>query len=474
MKLYNSLTRKLETVKPINPPNISLYTCGPTVYDYTHIGHMRAYVINDLLKRTLDYCGFKVKRVMNITDVGHLTGDDDSGEDKLEKGAKKTNKTVWEVVKFYTDYFFETTDALNILRPDITCKATDHISEMIELIKKLQTKGFTYETSQAIYYDVTKFPDYGKLSGQKMEEKVQAVRTDVNVDLEKKHPADFALWFKRAGRFSDHTMHWSSPWGEGFPGWHIECSAMGIRYLGESIDIHTGGIDHIPVHHENEIAQSEGATGKQFVKIWFHNNFLMVDNQKMSKSLGNIYKLEDLKKHDIEPLAIRYLFLQSHYRQLMNFTWESAKAAQEGLNNLRSIVINLKNDNSLTPASPAGGRKPTNSQTEITKYHQEFISSIENDLQTAQAVAVMWEMLKSDIDPKDKLNLLFDFDRVFGLKLKETVVEKIPNEVLKLAEERKRARQKKDFGKSDELRKEIEKLGYQIEDNNETYIIKKF
>jgi len=463
MKLYNTLTRKLETIKPINSQNISLYNCGPTVYDYTHIGHMRAYVINDLLKRTLDYCGFKVKRVMNITDVGHLTGDDDTGMDKLEKGAKKSSKTVWEVAKFFTDYFFVTTDALNILRPDITCKATDHIKEMIELIKKLQTNGLVYETSQAVYYDVTKFKKYGKLSGQKIEEKVQAVRDDVNVDPEKKHPADFALWFKRVGRFTDHTMHWPSPWGDGFPGWHIECSAMGMKYLGETIDIHTGGIDHIPVHHENEIAQSEGTTGKQFVKIWFHNNFLTVDGQKMSKSLGNIYKLEDLKKHEIEPLAVRYLFLQSHYRQLTNFTWKAAKASQEAFNRLKEITLSVKSQKSLTiPTSP-----------KATSYRELFTKALENDLQTPQAVAVMWDMLKSDIANNEKYFLLTDFDKVFGLNLGKTTEEKIPVNIIKLAENRLDARRSRDFNKSDKIRIQIEKLGYKVEDKNEIYTIKK-
>ncbi|HEX7542520.1 MAG TPA: cysteine--tRNA ligase [Patescibacteria group bacterium] len=463
MKLYNTLTHKIETFKPINPPYVSLYTCGPTVYDYTHIGHMRAFVINDLLKRTLDYFDFKVKRVMNITDVGHLTGDDDTGIDKLEKGAKKSSKTVWEVVKFFTDNFFATTDSLNILRPDITCKATDHITEMIELIKRLQTKGLAYETSQAVYYDVTKFKKYGKLSGQKIEDKVQAVREDINVDPEKKHPADFALWFKRIGRFADHTMHWPSPWGDGFPGWHIECSAMSMKYLGESIDIHTGGIDHIPVHHENEIAQSEGATGKQFVKVWFHNNFLMVDNQKMSKSLGNIYKLEDLKKHEIEPLAVRYLFLQSHYRQLTNFTWEAAKSSQEAFNRLKEIFLSLKPKKILTGL--------TSPKSKI--FQNQFTQALENDLQIPQAVAVMWDMLKSDITNNEKYFLLMDFDKIFGLNLSNVSKEKIDANIIILAERRLEARKKRDFDTSDRLRIKIEKAGFKIEDKGDNYKIKK-
>src|SRR3989339_1953721 len=348
MKLYNTASRKIEEFIPLNPPNVTFYSCGPTVYDYTHIGHMRTYVNNDVLKRTLVYLGYKVKHVMNITDVGHLSGDDDSGEDKMEKGAKKYGKTVWDVAKFYTEFFFKTTDALNIIRPNIVCNATEHVEEMIRLIEKLKQNGFVYETKGALYFNVKKFKNYGKLSGQKLEEKIQAVRTEVNVDEDKKHPADFALWFKRVGRFADHTMYWTSPWGEGFPGWHIECSAMSMKYLGDTIDIHSGGIDHVPIHHENEIAQSEAATGKPFVKYWFHNNFLTVDGQKMSKSLGNFYTIDDIEKNKIDPMSLRLLFLQSHYRQPLNFTWQSARASQEAYKRLREIFINLKPQKNLS------------------------------------------------------------------------------------------------------------------------------
>ncbi|PIP14801.1 cysteine--tRNA ligase [Candidatus Roizmanbacteria bacterium CG23_combo_of_CG06-09_8_20_14_all_35_49] len=466
MKLYNTLSRKIEEFKPLNPPNVSLYTCGPTVYDYTHIGHMRTYVNNDILKRTLIFLGYKVKHVMNITDVGHLTGDDDWGEDKLEKGAKKTGKTVWEVAKFYTDFYFQTTDALNILRPDIICKATDHIKKMLQLINQLEKKGFTYKTKEAVYFDTSKFVSYGKLSGQKLEEKLKGARDDVYLDPGKKNPTDFALWFFRVGRFKDHTMHWDSPWSDGFPGWHIECSAMSMKYLGETIDIHTGGVDHIPLHHENEIAQSEGATGKPFVRFWFHNNFLMVNNQKMSKSLNNFYTVDDLKKHEIEPLAIRYLFLQSHYRQILNFTWQSAKAAQEGLNKLRNIIIDLKKNNSLT-------RQSVNSLTKSTSFRESFIKRLENDLQTSEAIAVMWKMLRSDLSHKQKLELFFNFDQVLGLKLDEVKEKKIPKEIIKLAEERLQARKIGDFKKSDELRKKIELKDYGILDTKEGFKIRK-
>jgi len=466
MKLYNTLTRNLETFKPLNSLNVSFYTCGPTVYDYTHIGHMRTYTNNDILKRALTYLGYKVNHVMNVTDVGHLTGDDDSGIDKLEKGATKSDKTVWEVVKFFTDNFFKTMDALNISRPDVTCKATDHIEEMIQLINRLKRNGYVYETKEAVYFDVMKFKNYGKLSRQKIEEKLQAVRKEINIDTEKKHPVDFALWFKRIGRFADHTMHWPSPWGEGFPGWHIECSAMSMKYLGDSIDIHTGGIDHIPVHHENEIAQSEGATGKQFVKYWFHNNFLTVDGQKMSKSLGNFYTLSDIEKNKINPLSLRLLFLQSHYRQSLNFTWQSARASQEAFNRLKEIATNLKGPNSQR-------KKLVKLSDKSIAYQQQFKNAIENDLQTAQAVAVMWDMIKSDIDNEEKYFLLMDFDKIFGLNLDNINEEKIDANIIILAERRLEARKKRNFDQSDKLRIKIEKAGFKIEDKGNSYTIKK-
>ncbi len=466
MRLYNTKTRQIEDFKPINPPQVTLYTCGPTVYDYTHLGHLRTYTNNDLLKRTLNYLGYQVKHVMNITDVGHLTGDDDTGEDKLEKGAKKTGKTVWDVVKFYTDFFFKSLNSLNILPADIICPATDHIEEMIKLIQILEKKGYTYETKEALYFDIGKFKNYGHLSGQSLSEKLKGVREEVYLDPEKKHPADFALWFKRVGRFANHTMHWPSPWGDGFPGWHIECSAMSMKYLGETIDIHAGGVDHIPIHHENEIAQSEAATEKPFVRYWFHNNFLIVEGEKMSKSLGNFYTIEDIKKHQIEPLALRLLFLQSHYRQLLNFTWSSAAAAQEAYNKLKEYVLTLKKQKERTILSQEKLAK-------IDSFRQNFIQAITNDLQTPQAVAVMWEMVKSNIPAPDKLDLLFEFDQVFGLKLNEITEEKIPKEIIQLAQEREQARREKDFKKADKIRKEIQALGYEIEDLKQTFKIKR-
>jgi cysteinyl-tRNA synthetase len=440
---------------------------------------MRKYVMDDVLVRALQYLGYKVQRVMNITDVGHLTGDDDSGEDKLEKGAKKTGKSVWDVVKFYTEFFFKTTDSVNIPHPSyinhtqkyeqqpfVYCNATEEIPLMIDLIKKLQEKGHIYETKEALYFDITTFPTYGKLSGQSLDEKQKAVREEVYADPDKKHPADFAVWFKRVGRFADHTMHWDSPWGDGFPGWHIECSAMAMHYLGESIDIHTGGIDHIPVHHENEIAQSEGATGKQFVKYWVHHNFLQVDGQKMSKSLGNFYTVDDVIQQGIDPVAMRLLFLQTHYRQVMNFTWESAKAANEAYKRLKENVIALRSQTARQMLSE-------DKLAKVDDYRAGFTNALANDLQTPQAVAIMWDVVKSNIPSEDKLDLLYEFDQVLGLGLADVQEEEIPEEITKLAQERQQMRADKKWAESDELRKKIEEKGYIVEDVAEGFRVKK-
>ncbi len=466
MHLYNTQTRKIEKFNPLNPPLVTYYTCGPTVYDYTHIGHIRTYVNVDLLKRTLRYLGYKVNHAMNVTDVGHLTGDDDRGEDKLEKGAKKQKKTVWEVAKFFSDYFFDTMSQLNIIKPDVICRATDHIQEMIQLIKQLNQKGFAYETKEAVYFDTSKPADYGKLNPQKDTEKKLGARKEVYIDPQKKHPADFTLWFKRVGRFKNHTMHWESPWGDGFPGWHIECSAMSIKYLGKTIDIHAGGVDHVSVHHSNEIAQSEAATGKPFVKYWFHNEHLMVDGKKMSKSLANFYTIDDVKKKGVEPLAIRYLFLQTHYRQPMNFTWEAAKAAQEGYNNLKQILLILKKQTQRQELSE-------DKLAKIDQYRKRFTKTISHDLQTPQALAIMWEVAKSNIPSGDKYDLILDFDQILGLKLNQLKEKKIPVEIIKLAEERKKARQKKNYQLSDQLRQKINDLGYIVDDKDSDYQIKK-
>jgi cysteinyl-tRNA synthetase len=403
--------------------------------------------------------------VQNVTDVGHLASDADEGEDKMEKGAKKYGKTVWEVANFYTKYFYDTMDFLNVLRPTVIAKATEHISDMIQLIQELEKKGYTYETDEAVYFDVTKFPHYGELSGQKLEDKVKGAREEVYVDPAKKNPADFTLWFKRVKRFKDHIMHWDSPWGDGFPGWHIECSAMSMKYLGVPIDIHTGGVDHVPVHHENEIAQSEAATGKKFVDYWVHHEHLLVDGKKMSKSVGNFYTIDDVRKKNIDPISLKLLFLQSHYRQQMNFTWESAKAAHDAYTRLKETIRALQKQTQRTTLSE-------DKLKQLDQYRQRFADALTNDLQTPQAVAIMWEMLKSNIPSPDKLDLLYEFDQVFGLKLNEITEEQIPEEIITLATERQKYKQEKNFAKADELRKEIGERGYIVEDTADGFIVK--
>ena len=457
LKIYNTLSRQIEEFTPLNPPKIGMYTCGPTVYDYTHIGHLRKYIGDDILRRLLEVNGLEVKHVMNITDVGHLTSDADEGDDKMEKGAKEKNMTVFEVAKFYTDYFFKTLDAVNILRPNIVAPATEHIGEQIKLIKQLEEKGFIYQTDEAMYFDVSKFPNYGKLSGQSLEEKMAGARIDVVVDKQKRNPQDFALWFFTVGKFKDHTMKWSSPWGEGFPGWHIECSAMSMEYLGETIDIHTGGIDHIPVHHEDEIAQSEAATGKQFVRFWVHHNFLQIDGGKMSKSLKNYYTIDDIREKGFDPLALRYLFLTAHYRDKLNFTWESLGAAQNTLNNIREEIRAWE--------SPKGT---------TSEYWQKFLAAANNDLGIPQAVGLLHELINNKDTISSASDDLLAMDKILGLGLDEYLGKPldIPAEVLELVEKRENVRKSGDFKKSDEIRKQIYDLGFKIEDSDAGPILK--
>lgn len=419
--------------------------------------------MDDMLRRTLELAGYTVEHVMNVTDVGHLTDDADEGEDKLEKGARKTGKTVWEVAQFYTDFFVSTMREMNISLPPAPyfCKATDHIPDMIDLIQKLEKNSYTYETDEAVYFSVEHFKAYGALSGQKLEEKLQAVRTEVNVDPGKRNQADFALWFKRKGRFSNHTMHWESPWGEGFPGWHIECSAMSMKYLGEQIDIHTGGIDHIPVHHENEIAQSEAATGsKPFVSFWIHHNFLQVEGKKMSKSLENFYTLKDVQSRSITPMALRMLFLQTHYRQESNFTWEAAEGAQKAFTRFVTAYHQL----------PAQADTLT---AEAEQLRSQFQEALFDDLNTPKAVALLWEVLKSEITDPQKKALLTFMAGIFGLELPEPVAEQTPKEILDLVDRRNSARAVKDWKRADELREEIRQKGYEILDQGDTSIVKK-
>ena len=464
MRIYNTLSRKIEEFQPLDPSTVGLYTCGPTVYWSTHIGHMSKYIGDDILKRVLLYDGYKVKHVMNITDVGHLTSDADEGEDKMEKGAQREGLSVWEIAKKYEKEFFETMDALNVLRPDIIARATEHIADQIELVKRLEAKGLTYQTDSAVYFDVDKFPSYGKLFGQKLEEKITGAREEVVVDPQKRHPYDFALWFKMVGRFAHHVMHWASPWGDGFPGWHIECSAMSMKYLGESFDIHTGGIDHLGVHHPAEIAQSEGATGKPFVKYWVHRVFITVDGKKMSKSLGNFYTLKDVTEKGFEPLALRYLFLTAHYRQPLNFTWNSLESAQTAYSKLKDFVISWRE---------TAGREFLSDEDMVLvdEFRKRFKEKINDDLNTSEALAVVWEVAKSKLPNSDKLDLVRDLDQVLGLQLerasRETKASLLPPVVAKLVEERGELRKQGKWEEADKLRKEIEAVGFKVEDTPE-------
>ncbi|MEK7163874.1 MAG: cysteine--tRNA ligase [Patescibacteria group bacterium] len=460
MKLYNTLTKQVEEFVPLKKGQVGLYTCGPTVYDYAHIGHGRKYAMDDLLKRLLKYNGYQVIHVQNITDVGHLVSDADEGEDKLEKGAAKFGKSVWDTAEIFIKGFYETMDKLNITRPDIICRATDHIPEQIDLIKRLVDKGFAYDTPEAVYFDVSLFPRYGELSGQKVEDKLVAVREEVRSGNHKKHPADFALWFKLVERFENHIMQWDSPWGRGFPGWHIECSAMSMKYLGETFDIHTGGEDHIPVHHTNEIAQSEAVTGKPLAKFWVHYAFLQVDGIKMSKSLGNMYRVEEVMEKGFSPLALRYLYLTSNYRSPLNFTWSSIAGAQTAYDKLVQFVKGAR-------SQELGASRKELSREKLKKidgFRNKFLERVNNDLNFPMGLAVVWEMIKSNIPDYDKLELLLDWDSILGLDLANVSVVEIPEQIKQMSTIRESLRREGKFVEADELRMQIEQKGYLIKD----------
>ena len=449
LKFYNSLSRKTEFFKPLKKGRVGLYTCGPTVYNYAHIGNLRTYVFEDILKRVLEFNGYKVKHVMNITDVGHLTSDADEGEDKIEKGAKREGKTAWEIAEFYTQAFKRDLSDLNIEEPKVWCKATDHIKEQIKLIKKLEKKGFVYKTVDGIYFDTSLLPDYGRLANLKNQELRAGVRVEVG---DKKNITDFALW-KFSPALSQRQMEWKSPWGVGFPGWHIECSAMSAKYLGQPFDIHCGGIDHVPVHHTNEIAQSEAAENKPLANYWLHGEFLLTNEAKMAKSEGNFLTLETIKTKSFSPLAYRYLLLQTHYRKQLNFSWEALEAAQNGLNRLYHTVSVIS---SVIP-----------SEAEESLADQ-FTELVNNDLNLPEALALIWTSLKNQ---KISLKTVLLFDEVLGLDIKNKIAEikksgeQISPEIKKLIIERDLARKNKDWTKSDELRKKLEELGYEVKDN---------
>jgi cysteinyl-tRNA synthetase len=452
---YNTLSRTKEEFSPIDASEVKMYTCGPTVYNYAHIGNLRSYVFADILRRTLKYNGFKVKQVMNITDIGHLSSDADSGEDKMTKGllreGKELNlKNMRELAEFYTQKFREDLKKLNVQMPDGMYFASDYVKEDVELIQKLEEKGFTYKTSDGIYFDTSKMPDYGILWGKK--KSAEESRSRIGENSEKKNPEDFALW-----KF-DQKIGFESPWGTGFPGWHIECSALGIKFLGEQFDIHTGGIDHIPVHHTNEIAQSESATGKKpFVKFWMHNEFVDTGGEKMAKSENNFLKVDTLIEKNMDPITYRFWLLMASYRTKVNFVWDALLGAETALKRLYNLYLSL-----LAPASLAGGDVHGKVHLE---YQNKFKEYVNDDLDTPRALSLLWDVMKDEnISNADKKVTILDFDKVLGLGFENLKADVIPKEIMKLVNEREEARADKAFKKSDELREKINSLGYEVKD----------
>lgn len=457
LKLYNTLTRKIEALKPLHDKTVGLYTCGPTVYDFAHIGNLRTYVFEDLLQRVLEYNGLEVKRAMNITDVGHLVGDGDEGEDKMEVGAAREGKHPLEIAKKYEEKFFDDLRALNVKIPGRDCivRATEAIPEQIEIIKLLIEKGFAYQTPSAIYFDVAKFPDYGRLAGQKLADKQAGARGEVIIDPKKHNPQDFALWFFSVGRYKNHVLRWPSPWGEGFPGWHIECSAISRKLLSQPFDIHTGGVDHIGTHHTNEISQSEAAFGRPLANVWMHGEFLLIAAGRMGKSEGNLMRLDDLVAKSFSPLDYRYLCLTAHYRTQLNFTMENLQAAHNTLERMYDF----------TRAADEQGIKP---KIGCAEYEQRFLDAVNEDLNIPKGLGIAWELLGDKHFPSGaKLKSLLKFDKVLGLNLQnppsETAVE-IPEPVQKLLAEREVVRAAKNFQESDELRDQIADLGFEVLD----------
>ena|SRR3989344_3291201 len=450
--LNNTLTRKKEKFVPIKKEEVGIYSCGPTVYFFPHIGNMRAYVFADVLRRSLEYSGLKVKQVINITDVGHLTSNQDSGEDKIEQTAKKEGKTAGEITKFYEEAFYKDLADLNIEIKDTKFpRATEHIVEQIEIIKILEEKGFAYKISDGIYFDTSKFKDYGKLGNINLKEQKEGARVEIN--NEKKNPTDFALW-KFSKPEEKRLQEWPSPWGTGFPGWHIECSAMSRKYLGQPFDIHTGGIDHIPVHHNNEIAQSECAFSVPLANFWLHNEFLTVEGEKMSKSLGNIFTISDLKERGVHPLSFRYWLLTSHYRSPANFTWESVFGAQTAF---EKIIV--KYSDWVETEYVEGALNDSDVK--------QFEEAIADDLNTPIVIAILQKVSGGAVVNK--------MDKILGLNIKVLAeqLRDIPDEISKLQEERDNVRADKDWKKSDEIRGTIEQKGYTVFDSSDKSVILK-
>lgn len=450
LKIYNTLTRKKEAFKPIKNKKVHIFVCGPTVYSYQHIGNLRSYIFADILKRVLTYNDYKIKHVMNVTDVGHLTSDADTGEDKIEKAAKKEHKKASEIANYYWKVFREDFKKLSIIEPNIWCKATEHIKEQIELVKTLEEKGYTYKTNDGIYFNTSKLKDYGKLAQLKKEGLEAGKRICLG---EKKNVTDFALW-KFSEKPGIRQQEWDSPWGIGFPGWHIECSAMSMKYLNVPFDIHTGGIDHIPIHHTNEIAQNEAATGKKSVNFWMHGAFLIFKGEKVSKSTGGLYTISELEKKGFEPLAYRYFTFTAHYRSPLSFSFKNLRKAQNAYDRLKNIIPTLKDNKKINK-----------------KYLNEFEKAINDDLDMPVALSVLWNLIR-DKKAEGKIKTIQEMDKIFELDLLKEKKVSIPSNVKKLIDQREKARQQKNWRKADELRQKIKKLGFRVEDTDEGPVMK--
>ncbi len=458
LKLYNTLTRKIEEFESIEPKQVKMYSCGPTVYNYAHIGNLRAYLFMDTLRRVLKYNGYTLKHVMNITDVGHLVSDSDEGEDKMLKAARIEKKDPFEIAEFYMNAFLQDIDKLNIDKPEIIARATEHISVMEKYVQQIIENGFTYETEKTIYFDTSKLDKYGVLSNRNVEEQKAGAR--VEFDSEKKNISDFAVWIKAP---ENHLMKWDTFWGKCYPGWHLECSAMSYQYLGEQFDIHTGGIDHIPIHHENEIAQSKGFCGKIPAHVWMHVDFLTIDGGKMSKSLNNLYTLQDLADRGYEPPVYRMFQFTSSYRNKINFTWEAMESAKVALNRLREGYLRHKEGTE------------TIEKEMIQKYEEKFLNAINDDLNMPVAMSVVWEVLKNPQKSKELKDLLLKFDAVLGFDLAhyEKQEESLSDEILELVKQRDEARQTKNWAESDRIRDILIKKGYLVKDTKEGTILSK-
>jgi len=477
IRLYNTLTRKKEFFKPIEDKIAKIYACGPTVYDYAHIGNMRAYVFEDLLRRVLEFNGYKVIHVMNITDVGHLTSDADTGEDKIEMSARKRGKSAWEIAEYFTKMFFRDTDRLNILRPHITPRATQHIDDMIKFVKTIMEKGYAYIIDDGVYFDTSKLKNYGQLTGKNFEELQKTLKAGARVEFnpQKRNITDFALW-KFSPKNVKRQMEWDSPWGRGFPGWHIECSVMSMKYLGEQFDIHCGGVDHIPIHHTNEIAQSIAATGKFPARFWLHCAHLIVEGKKMSKSLGNYYTLQDLLDRGYDWRTIRFFLLSGHYRKQLNLTFKALDSARSAVKSLVDFIQRLSEVNIDIYDEKISKM--------ADKMVEEFVGYINDDLDMPKALASLFKYIRyfnkalnenriGKRNAKEILNNLLELDRILGLKLNEFIEIKIPVEILKLVEIREEARKRKDYETADKIREEIRRRGYIIEDTPSGPRIKK-